>query len=93
MGNKVFGINVSGRVQGVGYRYFVKGTADKMGITGWVMNLPDGDVGMEASGEKGKIDAFIKEITRKDGYFRVTDIKIEERNSDKGYKGFSIRHY
>jgi acylphosphatase len=32
---------VSGRVQGVGYRWWVRGIADQLGLTGWVMNDPD----------------------------------------------------
>lgn len=41
---------VSGVVQGVGFRYFVLRQAERLGITGWVRNLPDGRVEVVAAG-------------------------------------------
>ena len=46
---------VSGRVQGVGFRYFVEDIAADMKITGWVRNLPDGTVEIDAEGEEDEI--------------------------------------
>jgi len=37
-------ITISGQVQGVGFRYYTKLETDKLGITGWVRNCPDGNV-------------------------------------------------
>ncbi|MDX8412113.1 MAG: acylphosphatase [Mariprofundaceae bacterium] len=37
-------IKVTGRVQGVGFRYYAKQEAERLGLTGWVRNLPNGDV-------------------------------------------------
>ena len=55
-------LRVSGRVQGVGFRYFTQETADSLYLTGWVRNLPDGGVEIEAQGEVKALDAFCKEI-------------------------------
>lgn len=48
-----------GRVQGVGFRYYAVNKANQLGLTGWVKNLPDGTVEMEAQGEEPLIDQLI----------------------------------
>ncbi|WP_069132338.1 acylphosphatase [Rhodohalobacter halophilus] len=46
---------ISGRVQGVGFRHFTKTNARQMGVTGWVRNLPEGDVETLLQGEEKKV--------------------------------------
>ena len=50
---------ISGFVQGVGFRQFVKRSAKKIGLTGWVRNLPDGRVEAKFAGSKDKIEKAI----------------------------------
>jgi acylphosphatase len=50
---------VSGRVQGVGFRWFAKSQADKIGVLGFVRNLPNGDVEAFATGEKAQLAEFL----------------------------------
>jgi len=53
-------IFVSGFIQGVGYRQFVRWNARKLGLTGWVQNLTDGRVEVLAQGPKEKIETLVK---------------------------------
>lgn len=50
---------ISGRVQGVGYRYFAERWAGELGLTGWVRNLHDGRVEVVAEGPRSKLDEFL----------------------------------
>lgn len=52
-------IVVSGMVQGVGFRYFVQHHATQLGVTGWVRNLPNGDVEIEAEGSRESVESLI----------------------------------
>ena len=53
-------IYISGFVQGVGFRYFVKSNAKRLGLKGWVQNSPDGKVMVLAQGSKETIEKLIK---------------------------------
>lgn len=52
-------LTIHGRVQGVGFRYFVKQKADLLDISGFAMNKPGGNVTIEAEGESAQLDLFI----------------------------------
>ncbi len=52
-------ITVNGRVQGVWFRAGTKEKAEELGLTGWVMNRPDGTVEIHAQGEKSQLETFI----------------------------------
>ena len=55
-------IYFSGRVQGVGFRYAVMEVAREYDVAGYVQNLPDGRVQVEAEGSPGEVDAFVAAI-------------------------------
>ena len=66
---------VSGRVQGVGFRWFVRETARQHRLAGWVRNRPDGSVELETSGEEGGIRELIVALRRGPPGARVEDVR------------------
>ncbi|SEM94950.1 acylphosphatase [Mesobacillus persicus] len=85
-------IVVSGKVQGVGYRYFTQMKALQFGITGWVRNREDGTVEMLTTGTKETLDLFIEEIRRGNPFSTVDQIDINETEAEENYKSFAIKY-
>ena len=78
-----------GRVQGVGYRWFVRELAESLGLSGWVRNREDGSVEAEAEGDAGALDEF--EARLRDGNPAARVDSIESRpQTPRGEAGFSI---
>lgn len=55
-------VTVHGDVQGVGFRFFVSRTAYRLGVSGWVKNLPDGSVELQATGPRETLDELLDAI-------------------------------
>ena len=66
---------VRGRVQGVWYRAFVKDHADKLGITGYAKNLPDGSVAIAVQGIRAAVLEFKKRCRQGPPRAAVTEIE------------------
>ena len=69
-------IIVQGRVQGVGFRYFVNRAAINYDIKGYVKNLPNGDVEIDAEGEEYKLNLFINECKKGPSYANIVHCHI-----------------
>ncbi len=69
---------VSGQVQGVGFRYFVKRYADQLAVNGYAKNLPDGRVEFLLQGEKSAVLSVVDTIRTGPSWSRVTGVKVEE---------------
>ena len=67
---------VRGRVQGVGFRYFVLSRARLLGLQGWVRNLPDGTVEARAWGEDGALDSLHALLAEGPGHARVENVEV-----------------
>jgi acylphosphatase len=83
---------VRGRVQGVGFRYFVLTTAKELHLTGWVRNLPDGAVQVEACGSEDDLDMLEQRLWKGPHFSRVEDVRCSRSQDDheKNYSGFKI---
>jgi len=81
---------VSGRVQGVWYRASTREQAKKLGITGWVRNLPDGKVEVLAFGQREQLDKLLMWLKRGPELAKVTDVQIKEIPWEV-HEGFSTR--
>ncbi|MCB9914759.1 MAG: acylphosphatase [Planctomycetes bacterium] len=66
---------VSGRVQGVGFRYFAQAEAERLGLDGWVRNLPDGRVEFEAAGEERALEAFLAWLRKGPTFAHVSGVE------------------
>lgn len=81
---------ISGSVQGIGYRYFIRSNARRLGLAGWVRNNPDGAVEALLQGEKEIIEQMI--ILCKKGPFlaEVKQVVIDWQNAQEVLHDFTI---
>jgi len=86
-------LRISGRVQGVGFRHFTRQNARELNITGWVRNLPNGDVETVLQGDQKSVQAMIDRLESGPRMARVDQVE-EISGSDelnKQYSDFSVR--
>lgn len=84
-------ILVSGLVQGVGFRFFVHRIASRMGLTGYVRNLYNGDVEIEVEGDRSLIEELIKEVKVGPRTAHVSDVMIEWKPYQARFQNFDVR--
>ncbi|MGL4875623.1 MAG: acylphosphatase [Clostridium sp.] len=83
-------INVTGKVQGVGFRYFCTRLALKHSLVGSAKNLDDGSVQIIAQGPKPNLDSFLSEILKGNRFITVSNHSITNLSVDLSLKKFSI---
>ncbi len=91
MKDKSAQLRITGRVQGVGFRYYAVQKAREFNISGYVMNMHDGSVFIEAEGFEADLDQFILWCERGPVSARVDKVDITP-GVFKNYKGFGIKH-
>ena len=84
-------LEIAGRVQGVGFRWFVKERARRFNVSGWVRNRPDGSVEVAATGDRKSLDDFVGALRRGPDGARVDTLReLDEIAADSLDGDFSI---
>ena len=83
---------VSGRVQGVGFRRYVRGWARKLSLTGWVRNEPDGTVRLTAEGDRAALDRLVRLLWGGPPTSGVTDVSTSWRAPEGAFASFRVTH-
>ncbi len=82
---------VSGQVQGVGFRYFVRTLAEQYGLNGYAHNLRDGRVEFLLRGEAPAVEKAVAQIRIGPRYARVDAVRLEEDGEHAVVEGFTTR--
>mgnify|MGYP006079429293 FL=1 len=81
---------ITGNVQGVGFRAFVRNRAIKNNVTGWVKNLDDGSVEALLSGSQENLDKLIEITRRGTPWSKVSDVVVTYSEEQEEYSLFEI---
>jgi len=81
---------ISGRVQGVGFRYFTYLTGTNLHLHGWVRNRTNGDVEVLAEGHQDNLDTFIQEIKKGPQLAQVIDLDMKWGEAQEDLPPFTI---
>jgi len=84
-------IQISGRVQGVFFRYGAKAEAERLDLRGWARNEPDGSVTIVAEGEKDNLQKLIAWCKKGTEYSKVEKVDVEWQEANGEFDGFEIR--
>jgi acylphosphatase len=86
-----FTVIVHGTVQGVGFRFFVRNKAISLKITGWVRNLSDGTVEIEAQGQVSNLEQLLHFIEAGPIGSQVDKVDLQWHQAERASKTFEIR--
>jgi acylphosphatase len=84
-------IVITGKVQGVGFRWFARVNARRLELKGWVRNLDDGSVEIAASGSQERLDLFRRQLTQGPEGARVDSIAEVEPVGEDLDSPFTMR--
>ena len=83
--------SVTGRVQGVGFRYFVMERARALSLTGYVRNEYDGSVEVVAEGSRGSLESLLDQLRTGPRSASVDDVSAEWSGASSEFTGFGVR--
>jgi acylphosphatase len=78
MAIKRLAITISGRVQGVGFRYFTRDAAESYELSGWVRNNPDRTVECEVQGKEEDLESFCQQVSEGPPLSKIMDFEVRE---------------
>lgn len=81
---------IRGRVQGVGFRFFVQRKAADLSLTGWVRNTPDGDVEVTAEGDEANLQVLLGSLYQGPRGSWVSSVDADWGKSSKSYPSFFV---
>lgn len=82
LGIKCVRVLVAGRVQGVHFRESTRREAQRLGVHGWVRNLPDGRVEAQLSGTEGAVDELLAWMRQGPEHARVAGVDVQPAGDD-----------
>lgn len=85
-------IHVTGRVQGVGFRYYAMNLAMEYHLTGWVRNLYNGAVEMEVQGRPEAVELFIQNLAVGTNWIRIDNKSVADMPEIQDETGFRVRY-
>jgi acylphosphatase len=81
---------LNGRVQGVGFRYFVRQQAEDLGLSGWVRNLRTGGVELVAEGERVVLEKLVAALRHGPPGARVDDVNLDWTAATGEFYSFAV---
>ncbi len=88
--NKAFTATVHGMVQGVGFRYYARSMAHRLGVRGYVQNMPDGSVKIVCEGARAAVDEMERWLRQGPPSARVSYVDITHHPATGGYPTFTV---
>jgi acylphosphatase len=90
MTNRAYKVHITGRVQGVSFRFWTREQAERLGLHGWVRNEPDGSVAALIAGPDGAVTLMLERFWQGPTGAVVADVKAEAADSAAAPTGFRI---
>jgi acylphosphatase len=90
MTNRAYKVHITGRVQGVSFRFWAREEAERLGLKGWVRNEPDGSVAALIAGPDGAVSLMLERFWQGPAGAVVADVRAEAADSADAPAGFRI---
>jgi len=85
-------VYIEGEVQGVCFRAYTRHEATRLGLTGWVRNLPDGRVEAVFEGDPANVEEMVKWCRHGPSYASVQGVKVHWGQGTGEFEGFEVRY-